>query len=65
MIFGQPRQDDLLHYLLARLSGEELSAIMDDRAPRDSRSLCRSPTRPLPLLPMAMESRYRDRSPGL
>ena len=30
MIFGQPRQDDLLHYLLARFSGEELAAIMDD-----------------------------------
>jgi len=31
MILGQPRQDGLLHYLLARFSGKELSAIMADQ----------------------------------
>jgi hypothetical protein len=57
MIFGQPRQDDLLHSLLARFSGEELSAVMDDRVPRASRRLCRSTNSTATALPMAMERR--------
>ena len=65
MIFGQPRQDDLLHYLLARFSGEELSAIMDDRVPRDGHRLCRSTNSTATAFPEAMERRYRDRGAGL
>lgn len=64
MIFGQPRQDDLLQYLLARFSGEELAAIMADlrvdlspgAAGRPLPSVV-LPTLPLPLSPTAMVGR--------
>jgi hypothetical protein len=55
MIFGQPRQDELPHYLVARFSGEELSPIMDDRVPRDSRRLCRFTNPTAIASPTAME----------
>jgi hypothetical protein len=29
MVFGQPRQDDLMAYLLARISSEQLGALRD------------------------------------
>ena len=47
MVFGQPRQDDLLEYLMRRLTPERLAAVMEcvriDLAPPDSHEIARSP----------------------